>query len=161
MSKQWAYGALVDPDTKWSPQRLADLQGRLLCLELVWQPNRGAVFGVGHGQTSLFVVFTVLALALLTWLFVDSRRKQIWLQLSLASVVAGALGNLYDRVRFAHVRDFLRFSFRADWASWGGPGSYIWPFVFNVADVFITLGVTGLFLVWLVAVIRHARRKTA
>lgn len=159
LTKHWAWRILVNPDSRWSDLEVDKLADRLRVVELLWQPNRGAVFGVGHGQTALFVVFTFLALALLTWLFIDSRRSQAWLQVFLGMVVAGALGNLYDRLAFGHVRDFLRFSLRADWATWGGPDHYLWPYVFNVADVFISVGVAGLFLVWLIALVRRGGAK--
>lgn len=161
MSKRWAFYAIENPSTRWSHERVAELQRWLVCLDLLWQPNWGAVFGVGHGQTALFIAFTFLALGLLTWLFVESHRGNVWLQVFLASVVAGAMGNLYDRIRFGHVRDFLRFNVRADWAGWGGPEHYLWPYVFNVADVFITVGVAGLFIVWLIALIRHRDSQPA
>lgn len=161
LSKRWAYYALEDPATRWPLHRIEELQRRLMVLDLLWQPNWGAVFGVGHGQTALFIAFTFLALGLLTWLFIESRKGHLWLQIFLACVVAGALGNLYDRIQFGHVRDFLRLNFRADWASWGGPEHYLWPYVFNIADVFITVGVGGLFLVWLIALVRHRGERPA
>ena len=154
-SKHWAFLALKNEETLWSKASLDALGRKLLCLEFIWQENFGAVLGVGQGRTAMFVGFTFLALALLTWLFVDSKRSHSGLHLFLGCVVAGAIGNLYDRMQFAYVRDFLRFTFRADWATWGGDSHYVWPYVFNIADVFISVGVFGLFLVWLVSLIQH------
>ncbi len=156
-SKAWAFGALSpESSSPWSAEKIAALERWLVCLDLNWHPNRGAVFGWGQGQTALFVAFTILAAGVLLWLFIDSRKGQVVLQSMLALVMAGALGNLYDRVRFAHVRDFLRLNIRADWAFWGGPGNtYLWPYIFNVADVFITVGVVGLFVSWIAGSIRH------
>lgn len=157
-TKHWAYGALEQESTRWPAEKLDALQQKIPFLEFIWQPNYGAVLGVGQGQTTLFIAFTFLALALLTWLFVDSHRKAVGLQLALACVMAGAVGNLYDRMQFGYVRDFLRFIWQADWAkSWGGPEGYLYPYIFNIADVFISLGVCGLFVAWLIATIRHWR----
>jgi signal peptidase II len=163
LTKWWASVAIEDEATRWPKADIDALGHRLFGLvEFTWQHNRGAVLGVGQGQIPLFVAFTFLALALLTWLFVDSRRTHIWLHLFLGSVVAGALGNLYDRMQFGYVRDFIRFTPQADWArAWGGETGYIYPYVFNIADVFISVGVAGLFLVWLVSVIKQRCAKTA
>ncbi|MBN2583243.1 MAG: signal peptidase II [Planctomycetes bacterium] len=158
MTKAWAQGAF-DPEspTRWSAERVLEFQRNFLCLEFVWQWNPGAVFGVAQGKTVALVVFNLLALTLLVWLFADSRKRQGLLHLCLGMIVAGALGNLYDRLVYQHVRDFLRFSFRADWVPWDNGSGYLWPYVINVADVYITVGVAGLFLIWLVAMIRHRR----
>lgn len=157
-TKRWAYGALEQESTRWPREELDALQQKIPGLELIWQPNYGAVLGIGQGQTTLFIAFTFLALALLTWLFVDSHRKAFGLQLCLGSVMAGAVGNLYDRMQFSYVRDFLRFTWQADWAkAWGGPDGYLYPYIFNLSDIFISLGVMGLFVVWLITTIRQGR----
>ncbi len=88
--------------------------------------NTGAAFGVlkGSGNFLLTVSFS-LVIALAVYLFLNGRRALIpWTG---ALVLAGALGNLYDRVRFGYVIDFLDFR--------------VWP-VFNVADASICLGVS-------------------
>ncbi len=157
-TKAWAQGAF-DPEspTRWAADRVLEFQRHFLCLEFVWQWNPGAVFGMAEGKTAALVVFNLLALALLVWLFADSHRSQGFLHLFLSLIVAGALGNLYDRLVYQHVRDFLRFSFRADWVPWDNGSHYLWPYVINIADVFITVGVAGLFVIWLVAMIRQRR----
>ncbi len=59
--------------------------------------NDGAVFGSFSGQTSLFVAASFLALGFVIYLFVNSPRRAAILQCALALIIAGALGNLYDR----------------------------------------------------------------
>ena len=71
----------------------------------------------------------MLALGLITWVFVTSRRGQPWLHIALGLITAGAIGNLYDRAVFGAVRDFLKFT-----VSW-------YPFIFNIADVLLCVGV--------------------
>ena len=95
--------------------------------------NRGAAFGISVGDDSrwFFIPITILALTLLLVLLRQAQRRD-WLRLcSIAMVVAGALGNLYDRVRWDQgVVDFI------------GPinlGFMDWP-IFNVADMSITCG---------------------
>ena len=95
--------------------------------------NRGAAFGISVGDDSrwFFIPITLLALVLLLVLLRQAERRD-WLRLvSISMVVAGALGNLYDRVRWNRgVVDFI------------GPidlGLMDWP-IFNVADMSITCG---------------------
>lgn len=148
-------GSAADLWTKaWAQQRFefagryGDAQGApapdIPFIDLIWQQNRGAVFGVGQNQTAFLIIFTFAAIALLVWLYAQSRRRAYMLQIILALIAAGALGNLYDRINYGHVRDFLQFNVTAGWASWGGPEGLLWPWVFNIADVWISIGVVGL-----------------
>jgi len=159
LSKSWAQGAY---NTQPPFKQARYLEPYFLDqIEFIWQPNRGAVFGMGQGRIAFFIIFTLGAIGLLTWLFADSRRKQYCLQSLLALILAGALGNLYDRIKYEHVRDFLRFTIRADWAPWRDDAGHFWPYVFNVADIFITVGVVGLMVVWVSAMIRHRRGRSS
>ncbi len=95
--------------------------------------NRGAAFGISLGDDSrwFFIPITLLALVLLLVLLRQAEQRD-WLRLvSISMVVAGAMGNLYDRVRWNRgVVDFI------------GPidlGFMDWP-IFNVADMSITCG---------------------
>ncbi len=94
--------------------------------------NRGAAFGVFKNLTFIFV-FTALAVIVL--IIKDLRKvKQVNLYaLSLALILAGATGNLIDRLRFGYVVDFLDFR--------------VWP-VFNIADSSITVG--AILLGWII-----------
>jgi len=88
--------------------------------------NRGAAFGILRGQSFLFVLTSFVAVILIYFNLKNNRRKNPFLfNLSLALVLAGALGNLIDRICFGYVIDFLDFR--------------IWP-VFNIADSAITIG---------------------
>jgi signal peptidase II len=122
---------------------------RLLELTLVLNP--GAVFGIGAGKRWFFVVFTVFAVGLATWLFArKTLAKDRWAHIAFALVVSGGLGNLYDRVRFACVRDFIHplpgvrlpFGLR-----WPGGSPEVWPYVSNVADAFLLIGI-GLLIIY-------------
>ncbi len=98
--------------------------------------NRGAVFGIGQNQVPLFIAVAVLAVVLLTWMFAKSGGKWFY-QILLGVLLAGVLGNLYDRVTFGFVRDMIHALPR--WP-------HLWPYIFNVADVLLCCGV-GLMLV--------------
>jgi len=124
ISKSWAL------DTLGGGNR-TEIFGGFVPLTLAY--NRGAAFGISLGDDSrwFFIPITILALILLLVLLKQAARRD-WLRLvSISMVVAGALGNLYDRVRWDRgVVDFI------------GPidlGIMDWP-IFNVADMSITCG---------------------
>ncbi len=100
--------------------------------------NRGAVFGIGQGMVFFFLLFSILALGMIIWVFLSSRRDQWLVHIALGMITAGALGNLYDRAVHNGVRDMLRF-----YVNW-------YPYIFNVADVMLCVGVPLLMLCWMV-----------
>jgi signal peptidase II len=67
-------------------------------LELQTMLNDGALFGIGSGHTGLFLLASLAALALVLWMFAQSSPRRRALQLALGAILAGALGNMYDRV---------------------------------------------------------------
>ncbi|QQE10959.1 signal peptidase II [Planctomycetota bacterium] len=102
---------------------------KLLNLQLVLNP--GAVFGLGKGGRTIFIGVSIAAIIVIAYFFSRSPAKAIMFHLGLAFILAGALGNMYDRVTFGVVRDmFYMF-----------PGTRLWPWVFNVADVELIIGV--------------------
>lgn len=120
----------------------------LLDLKLVL--NAGAVFGAGQGKRVLFIGFTVLALLVATGLFAlwTDRRDRL-AQVGLGLIVSGGLGNLYDRIRFASVRDFLHPLPHAELPfglHWPSGETAVWPYVSNVADAVLLVGI-GLLLI--------------
>lgn len=92
---------------------------------LTYIENTGAAFGVGMGQNSFFIVFSIVLLAGLYYYSRQWPRNNLWLQAGLLLVVSGALGNLYDRLAYGFVVDFL--------------DCRVWP-VFNLADSCISVG---------------------
>jgi lipoprotein signal peptidase len=66
-------------------------------LEFVTTLNPGALFGIGAGHTAVFLVASVLALALVVWMFAQSPRRNWLTHIALGAILAGALGNMYDR----------------------------------------------------------------
>jgi signal peptidase II len=99
--------------------------------------NGGAVFGSFQGHVPVFLGFSIIALAVILWVFCTSGAKHRVVHLALGLITAGALGNLYDRARFEGVRDMLRFY--VDW----------YPYIFNVADVLLCIGVPLLIVRWM------------
>jgi signal peptidase II len=138
-TKAYMFPNGVTPALAGGVGRFARDQKVLIPNVLVMQTtcNQGAVFGILQGKVKFFMLFSLLALGMIIWVFATSRRKQRWLQLALGLIVAGALGNWYDRAALGAVRDFLRFT--------------VWwyPFIFNVADVLLCIGVPLLMLCWM------------
>lgn len=128
-SKGWMDRLLdMDPAPGAGPFKRIELIPGFLALEGTY--NEGVTFGLFGGHTSPILVFTALATAaLLVWLFA-TRRPSLLLHVGLGMVLAGALGNLYDRWHWAKVRDFI-LVYVKDWE---------WP-NFNVADSLIVVGV--------------------
>lgn len=67
--------------------------------------NPGALFGIGRGQTGLFLVASVLALALVLWMFAQCPARRWLTHVALGAILAGALGNMYDRIFIRLVGD--------------------------------------------------------
>lgn len=76
-------------------------------LVITMQRNRGGVFGILQGKGYLFVILTVIALGVVVWMLRQTDPGQRIIPLALGLVVAGALGNLFDRVFLGYVRDFI------------------------------------------------------
>jgi len=96
--------------------------------------NRGAIFGFFSQSNSqiLYVFLTLVsltALGLVVYYFFKTPRSDRFMKVSLSLILAGALGNLIDRVFRGYVVDFLDFYIR----------NWHWP-SFNVADSSITIG---------------------
>lgn len=95
--------------------------------------NDGVSFGLFGGGSARWVLsaFSLLVVAALAWWARTSDRRM--LSTAIGLVTGGALGNVIDRIRFGGVVDFLDFS-----------GAYF-PYVFNIADSAISIGVVLLF----------------
>ena len=186
-SKHWAFSRLDPGEGIVIVPHLLRFQRSL---------NTGALFGLGKGWTLLFIGASVLALVFVLSLFVNSNRDRRSLHVALALVLAGAVGNLYDRAfqiadvvtyttkgqtrtivgkvtrqdeRFwsvdtwpeqspwqkipvawnpalrqqGVVRDFVKMEPRIRIGGWT---IQVWPWVFNVADVLLVVGVGILLL---------------
>ncbi len=108
--------------------------------------NHGAVFGIGQGRRTVFLFISVLAIAFLVYLFATSGRRRTY-QIVLGMLLAGVLGNMYDRIVFGYVRDMIH---ALPGRTWPVPVQHIlpasipaeiFPWVFNVADMLLCTGV--------------------
>jgi len=102
---------------------------------LIW--NTGIGFGLGAMEASIYyhILTAIILLVNIVLMVFLLKSKGIFVYL-FAIVIGGSLGNLFDRIYYYAVPDFVDLHF----------GNYHW-FVFNVADIFITLGIIGIMLV--------------
>lgn len=100
-------------------------------MRLYYTENTGAAFSMLSGHRWVFLLFSLIAMAVIVWLLIKYYRRHPLLAVSLASVLGGGIGNLIDRTLQGSVVDFLDFQF-IDFA------------VFNVADIFVTCGSAAL-----------------
>jgi len=99
---------------------------------LVW--NTGIGFGLASMETNIYyhILTSIIAIVNIGLIFFLMRFKTISAYL-IALIIGGSLGNLFDRIYYYAVPDFIDLHF----------GNYHW-FIFNVADIFITAGIIGL-----------------
>ena len=98
---------------------------------LSYAQNTGASFGLGTGANWLFAVVSAVLIGVLVRLLARWPKESVWLQIGGALVLAGALGNLYDRLAYRFVVDFLdvrRFAVcnAADWCISAGAAMLAW-----------------------------------
>jgi lipoprotein signal peptidase len=190
-SKAWVFKNLGARETRTAIPGVLEFRRSL---------NDGAVFGSFTGQVGVFIVASLFALAFVLYLFVHSSARQRVLHVSLAFILAGALGNLYDRAFM--IADVVRYTDDAglarshigkivgsdtgprvrigDWPDGGSPQTFVradvqirqqgvvrdflkfvptfpkgfprlggydvWPWIFNVADAALVVGVIVLML---------------
>ena len=102
---------------------------------LIW--NEGIAFGLfSFDDTKLYNVLTLLILIIIL-VIVFMINKSVGLKkLALLMILGGALGNFFDRIIYKAVPDFIDFHI----------GNFHW-FIFNVSDIFITIGVVLMIII--------------
>ena len=102
---------------------------------LIW--NTGIGFGLASMETNIYyhILTTIIVFVNLGLIYFLLKSKGIHVYL-LATIIGGSLGNLFDRIYYYAVPDFIDLHL----------GDYHW-FIFNVADIFITVGIIGLILI--------------
>jgi len=99
---------------------------------LIW--NKGIAFGLlSFSESYLYNIISLIIAIIIIVLVIMSLKSQGFKRYSLLMIVGGALGNLHDRFFFNAVPDFIDFHI----------GNFHW-FIFNVSDIFITLGVISM-----------------
>ena len=103
-----------------------------LNIVLIW--NKGIAFGLfSFNDSHLYNILSLIISIIVLILVIMALKSQGFKRYSLLMIVGGALGNLHDRIFFNAVPDFIDFHV----------GNFHW-FIFNVSDIFITLGVISM-----------------
>ena len=126
----------IDRASKFYVLRLAEQSHELniylttyLNIYLIW--NKGIAFGLMSFNSNIIYNFiTLLIIAICITVLIMVIRSEGFKKYSLVAVLGGALGNLFDRIYYGAVPDFIDLHFK----------SFHW-FIFNIADIFITIGV--------------------
>ena len=102
---------------------------------LIW--NTGIGFGLVAMETNIYyhILTSIIVIINIGLIFFLIKSKGIHVYL-IALIIGGSLGNLFDRIYYYAVPDFIDLHI----------GNYHW-FIFNVADIFITVGIIGLILI--------------
>ena len=109
-----------------------------LNIVLIW--NKGIAFGLlSFNESYLYNIISLIIAIIIIVLVIMSLKSQGFKRYSLLMIVGGALGNLHDRIFFNAVPDFIDFHVE----------NFHW-FIFNVSDIFITLGVISMIIVELI-----------
>jgi len=112
-----------------------------LNFSLVW--NSGIGFGIMQLEANIFyilisIIITVINLILIYWMLTSSNYIE---SIFISIILGGALGNLFDRYYYGSVPDFIDLHY----------ANFHW-FTFNIADIFITIGIIGLIIIDLVKI---------
>ncbi len=103
-----------------------------LNIYLVW--NKGIAFGLlSFDESLIYSIITTIIIAVTILIFIMILRSNGFQKYSLLIILSGSLGNLFDRIYFKAVPDFIDFHIY----------EFHW-FIFNVADIFISIGVVCL-----------------
>ncbi len=149
----------IDGRVLLEPQPMRHVNAVPGLLDLTAVANQGAAMGLGQGKRPLFLAVGVVACIALSAFFMHSLkidraiggrvalRSRLY-RVTLAMLLAGVLGNLYDRIVFGYVRDMFHMLPGMRWSDMIGslPDAEVFPWVFNVADAYLCIGV-GLILV--------------
>jgi len=134
---------VVNLSTKNYPNEL--FSSKYLDINLIW--NEGIAFGLFSFDDKYFynILTFLIGIVIIIIIFMIRKSKNLK-RFSLIMILGGALGNFYDRVFYNAVPDFIDFHI----------GNYHW-FIFNVSDIFITLGVIFMIILEFIDNNKHAK----
>ena len=127
---------LIDRISKIYILKLAEIESAFevyvnpfLNFYLIW--NKGIAFGLfSFNESSIYNIITLLIVSITIIILVMTFKNVGFKKYSLLFILGGSLGNLFDRLYYSAVPDFIDFHIN----------NFHW-FVFNIADIFITLGI--------------------
>ena len=119
---------------------------KYLNISLIW--NEGIAFGLlSFNEKILYDILTIIIFLVIIFIFFLIFNSSGFKKFSLLIIVSGAIGNFYDRATYRAVPDFIDFHI----------GNFHW-FIFNIADIFITIGVIFMILIELTSNNKEIRK---
>ncbi len=123
---------VIDLDKKFLGTEM--FSSKFLNVSLTW--NEGIAFGLfSFGEKTLYNILTIIILIIILVIGFMIIKSEGFKKYSLLMILAGGLGNVFDRIFYKAVPDFIDFHV----------GNFHW-FIFNVADIFITIGIIFLII---------------
>ena len=111
---------------------------KYLNINLIW--NEGIAFGLlSFDQEKLYNFLTILIILIIFFILMMTLKSNGLKKLALIMILGGALGNVFDRILYKSVPDFIDFHV----------GNFHW-FIFNVSDIFITIGIILMIIIEIV-----------
>ncbi len=155
MKERWYYFTvilgiiLVDQFTKWLAVKFLEPVGSVPLwqgvLHLTYLQNKGAAFGMLADHRAVFMVASILGLTGFTLYLFGKKEKECLLDIGLAMVIGGGIGNMIDRIALGYVVDFIDFAL-IDFA------------IFNGADSFVCVGAGIMILAMILAMIKERKK---
>lgn len=125
-----------------SPEKIVVIPG---ILDFQYLENRGAAFGMLADHRWVFMIATVLFLAVAIYAVFAMKARHPLINYALMLIISGGIGNMIDRIFRGYVIDFINFSF-------------VHFFVFNIADCCVVIGCV-LFVIYLIFDIKHDKTE--
>lgn len=113
--------------------------------EFVYVENTGAAYGMLGGNIVLLIIITLVFIVGFVVYDYFNHANNWWYVLGMSLILSGAVGNFLDRIFLGYVRDFI--SIR------------LFSFVFNIADLLITVGVICFVIYLIISIVRENREK--
>ena len=107
--------------------------------------NTGAAYGIFSGNTVLLAIVSIIFIIAFCVYDYFNHSNNGWYVGGMALIISGAIGNLIDRLFLGYVRDFISIK--------------IFSFVFNLADVFVTVGVIMFAVYLVISIIQESKKK--
>lgn len=117
-------------------------------INLTYIQNRGAAFGMLSNHRWVFMVISIVAIGGIGAYLFGFCKERISLQLGLAMIVGGGVGNMIDRIAYGYVVDMIDFCLFS-----------FWKWIFNVADAFVCIGAGFVVLALILDIISESRKK--
>lgn len=134
---------LFDRLTKvWAVKKLKDFNDIIIIdnfFKFSYLENKGAAWGILRNNLLFLILITSIVLFCMLYYLIQYKPSDKLFNISFAMIIGGAIGNLYDRIVYNHVVDFITLHYKE---------TYYFP-TFNVADMFISIG-TVLLIIYII-----------